>query len=349
MPFTNYQNFFTHIDNHLIAYVAEKSRAVVVMLEPLVATGGGLFFLIQGYRHMTGTVEEPFMEFFQNFLKFGFILTSVFVAGNYNDLIISTFQNSPVALASALSDVPLSGSGSATLSGSMGLVLDGVTEQIQTITASFWDAGSALEPQMYIIAIGVWLFGMSLTVIVGGLIVLSKIATAVMLALGPLYISFLLFDSTKNWFVSWIGALTQFGLVAALAVGVNALILSMFSDAATDIAARGGSAEIADLVALASTGGIGIMVLKQVTGLASTLAGGLTLSTFGAGTAAARMAGKGAAGSARLAGKGAKAGAQAAYKKIRGENNSVEQTGEPAERRMPRPPRIKRGPRAVNE
>lgn len=347
MPFTNYQNIFASIDNHLIAYVTEKSRAVVVMLEPLVATGGGFFFLIQGYRHMTGAVEEPFMAFVHNVLKFGFILSTAFVAGNYNNLIVSTFQNSPIALASALSDVPLNGGGSATLSGSMGLVLDGITGQIQTIAHSFWEAGSALELQMYLIAIGVWLFGMVLTVLVGGLIVLSKITTAVMLALGPLYISFLLFDSTKNWFVSWIGALTQFGLVAALAVGVNALILSMFSDAATDIAARGGSAEIADLVALASTGGIGFMVLRQVTGLASTLAGGLTLSTFGAGTAA-RMAGKGAAGGAKLAGKGAKAGVQAAYKKIRGKSNSVEQTGEPAERRAPRPPRIRRE-KAVNE
>lgn len=347
MSFTNYQNIFSHIDNHLISYVTEKSRAVVVMLEPLVATGGGLYFLIQGWRHLAGQVDEPFMAFTQNALKFGLVLSTAFAAGTYNDVIVSTFQDSPIALASAPSDVPLNGSN--TLSGSMGLVLDGITGQIQAIAKSFWDAGGATELGMYIIAIGVWLFGMFLTGIVGGLIVLSKIATAVLLALGPLYISFLLFDSTKNWFVSWISALAQYGLVAALAVGVNALVLSMFSDAATDIAARGGSAEIADLVALASTGGIGIIVLKQVTGLASTLAGGLTLSTFGAGTAAAKLAGKGAAGSAKLAGKGAKAGAMAAYKKIRGKSNSVEQTGEPAETRIPRPPRIRKGQRAVNE
>jgi type IV secretion system protein VirB6 len=289
MPLTNYQNIFASIDNHLIAFAAEKSRAVVVMLEPLVATGGGLFWMIRGFRHITGTVEEPFMEFFQNFLKFGFILSTAFVAGNYNDLIISTFQNSPVALAAALSDVPLNG-GNATLSGSMGLVLDGITEKIQAIAASFWQAAGPLDLHMDIMGLVVWTLGMLLTAIVGGLIVLSKVATALMLALGPLYISFLLFDSTKNWFVSWIGALTQYGLIAALAVGANALILTMFSDAANDIAARGGAAEIADLIALVSTGGIGFIVLRQVPNLASTLAGGLALSSLGAGSAAAKRA-----------------------------------------------------------
>lgn len=346
MSFTSYQNIFANIDNHLIAFVVEKSRAVAVMLEPLATTGGGLYFMIQGYRHLSGTVEEPFMQLVHNALKFGLILSAAFATGIYNDVIVSTFQDSPVALASALSDVPLNGSN--TLSGSMGLVLDGIAGNIHEIAKSFWDMGGTTEIGMYIIALGVWIFGFALTGYVGFLIVLSKVVTAVMLAIGPLYISFLLFDSTKNWFVSWVGALTQYGLVAGLAVGVNALILSMFADASTDIAALGGSAQIADLVALASTGVIGILVLKQVTGLASTLAGGLTLSTFGAGTAVAKSAGKGAAGSAKLVGKGTKYLAQAAYKKIQKGNNSVEQTGEPRERREPRQSRPRRA-KAVNE
>ena len=58
-------------------------------------------------------------------------------------------------------------------------------------------------------------------------IALSNIALAVLLALGPLFIAMLLFDSTRRLFSAWIAQLANYALVTILTVMVAALLLQV--------------------------------------------------------------------------------------------------------------------------
>jgi type IV secretion system protein VirB6 len=125
------------------------------------------------------------------------------------------------------------------------------------------------------------------TLYAGFLLVLSKIALAVLLALGPLFILTSLFESTKRFFDVWIGqAVNYVFLVMLTAATIKLLftIVSMYLDAVFGTYASTGGAdpnytEIFPMLALC---GIGVLVLVQMPSIASALGGGVALSTLGA-------------------------------------------------------------------
>jgi len=281
--------FLTNIDNHVVHYAAEKSQAVATIIEPAVITGMSLVLLFQGYRQMTGQVEQPFSAFVDSTVKMAAVVAVALTTGHYNDLIVTTFQDSPAALASALSGTTTAGSG--TLTGSTGAALDQVYEDCIAICFMFWDR-PGLNISGYITGFAVMLIGAVITVYAAFLVVLSKIMTGLALAVGPLFVASLLFNATKQYFSSFINVLVNYGLVGVLAVGANSLIIKIFKQTAADVANLGTAAKLASLGEMFIAGGIGILVLMQVRTIASSMAGGASMETFGMGRAAAKMTGR---------------------------------------------------------
>ena len=114
------------------------------------------------------------------------------------------------------------------------------------------------------------------------LLALSKIALCILLALGPLFIAFLLFETTKRFFEAWIAQMANYAFVTILTVLVAALMMSLVTSAAQAAVARGGSIQIADAVRVCLAAGLTFLIMRQVMPMASGLASGLALSSFGA-------------------------------------------------------------------
>jgi type IV secretion system protein VirB6 len=113
------------------------------------------------------------------------------------------------------------------------------------------------------------------------LIALSNIALAVLLALGPLFVAMLLFDSTRRLFSAWIAQLTNYALVTVLTVMVAALLLQVVKSYAAQTAARGGAILTVDALHMMLIAGLVLLILRQVMPIASSVAGGAALSSFG--------------------------------------------------------------------
>lgn len=274
-----FQDVFAHIDKLLANFAAEKSQAIAVMLDPTVTLALGIAAISYGVVHMLGKIDEPITAMLERITKVTLILGAAFGAGEYNDIVIKTFQDSPVALAAAFSGTP---STDTTLSG-VGVVLDGTVDHVVNIASTFFHLASITD--LYPLVLGglVIAVGIPVTLAAGFLIALSKVASALILGLGPLFILALLFEATKNYFSSYVNMLIQYGLVGALSVGANSLVLSMFQQVSANIDTMTGAATLNEVAALLVTGGIGILTLWQVPAMAAGLAGGISLSTFGVG------------------------------------------------------------------
>jgi type IV secretion system protein VirB6 len=279
----------TKIDTAIVGFAADKSQAVIAVIEPAVIAGMSILLMFQGYKHMMGQVDQPFSQFVDTTVKMVAIVTVALSAGTYNDYIISTFQDSPAALAAALSGV----AGDATLTGTIGASLDKAFFDSFDIAKSFWADAGWNNVGGYIIGFLVLLAGFVITVYTGYLVALSKIGSGLLLAFGPVFIAGLLFDATKGFFSSYISALVNTGLVSALAVGANALILSMFWNAASEAQAAGSAITSANAWAMLFTGGIGFLILLQVPNLAASLSGGTSMNPFSLGRMVVSAAAKG--------------------------------------------------------
>jgi type IV secretion system protein VirB6 len=113
------------------------------------------------------------------------------------------------------------------------------------------------------------------------LIALSNIALAVLLALGPLFLALLLFDSTRRLFEAWLAQLANYALITILTVLVAALLLQIVQSYAEQTAARGAAILTVDALNMVLISALVFLFMRQVMPIAAALAGGVALSSFG--------------------------------------------------------------------
>jgi type IV secretion system protein VirB6 len=174
--------------------------------------------------------------------------------------------------------------------------IDAIWERGGTVAGNLWSKGPLLTDFGYCLAGAVvWSLIGVLCVYTMFLIALSSIALAVLLALGPLFIASLFFDATRRFFSAWIAQLANYGLITILTVMVAALLLHIVESYAAQTAARGAAILTVDALHMILIAVLVFLILRQVMPIASGLAGGLALSTFGLVSRTATMVG-GAAG-----------------------------------------------------
>jgi type IV secretion system protein VirB6 len=118
------------------------------------------------------------------------------------------------------------------------------------------------------------------------LLALSRIALSVLLALGPLFIALLLFETSKRFFEAWLAQLANYAFITILTVLVAALMLHVVTVSAQQAVSEGGSIQIANAARVCMAAGLTFLVMRQVMPMAAGLASGLALSSFGVVSAA---------------------------------------------------------------
>lgn len=272
-----FAEFNTWLNGLLSNYISANTAVVAATLEPAIVTLATVYVMIWGYLHLIGKIEEPMMVGVKRIIMLTIILGAALHLWLYNQLIVDTFFNAPGQLAAkvigaydsvtVIDQIIFSGDDAATLLLQKGGFLNG--------DFSYYIAGFTVYVIVGITAI--------YTIF---LLALSRIALSVLLALGPLFIALLFFESTKRFFESWIAQLANYAFITILTVLVAALMMKLVSTAAQQAAAAGGGIQIAQAVRVCMAAGLTFLVMRQVMPMAAGLASGLALSTFGAVSAA---------------------------------------------------------------
>ncbi|MGE0115004.1 MAG: type IV secretion system protein [Steroidobacteraceae bacterium] len=268
-----FAEFSVWLNGLLATYIGDHTAQVAAALEPAIVTLGVLYVMSWGYLQFMGKIDEPFTAGIRRIVMLAVILGGALQLWLYNSVIVDTFFNAPGALAANVIGA-----------------YDSVTIVDQIIYAGD-DAASLLISKGGLFGgdFSYYLAGFAVYLIVGltaiytiFLLALSRIALSVLLALGPMFIALLMFDSTKRFFESWTAQLANYAFITILTVLVAALMMTLVSTAAQQAAAAGGGIEIAHAVRVSMAAGLTFLVMRQVMPMAAGLASGLALSTFGA-------------------------------------------------------------------
>lgn len=232
-----------------------------------------IYIMVWGLLSLQGSIQEPLWTGLKRILLVGILLGCALHLWMFNAVIVDTFFKAPDELSAAIV-----GSHS-TVNMIDRLWLDG-----NAIAEALIAKGSILRGDFSYYFAGFLVYVvLGLTVAYTAfLLALSKVAVAVILALGPLFILMLFFDSTKRFFESWIAQLANYALVTVLAMTVASLILSVVEAYARDAMAKGDAVTIADSARFCLFSTLVLLVLRQVMPIASGLASGIALSSFGA-------------------------------------------------------------------
>src|SRR5579863_10259610 len=267
-----FATFSAWLNGILANYIGTNTARIAAILEPAILTLAVVYVMIWGYLKLTGKVEEPFVTGLKRIVLLVVILGGALQLWLYNTLIVNTFFNAPGELAAGIigaydpvgiiDQIIFQGGDAASLLIQKGGIFNG--------DFSYYLAGYAV----YLIVGLTAVYAMFL-------LALSKIALSILLALGPLFIVLLFFETTKRFFEAWIAQLANYAFITILTVLVAALMMGIVSSAAQQAADEGGGIQIADAVRVCMAAGLTFLIMRQVMPMAAGLASGLALSSFG--------------------------------------------------------------------
>jgi type IV secretion system protein VirB6 len=267
--------FFTQfadwLQMHLATYIGDNTATIASAIEPAAVTLAIVYVMLWGYLHLTGRIEEPVLEGAKRILLMALIFGIGIRLWTYNAIIVDLFYNAPASLAAVIihAEDPVT-------------TIDTIWDRGGVVAGFLWSKGGVLSGDVgfYIAAAFVWTI-MGLTCVYAMfLLALSRIALAVLLALGPLFIVLLFFESTKRFFEAWIAQLANYAFISILTVLVSALLLQIVSTYATQTAAQGVGIRTVDSLDMLLVTVIVFLVFRQVMPIAAGLASGVALSSF---------------------------------------------------------------------
>ncbi len=267
-----FASFWTWLNQQLSGYIGDNTARIASALEPAIVTLATVYVMTWGYLQLTGRVEEPFMTGLRRIVVLTLVLGVATRLWLYNSLLVDTFYQAPAELAAKVV-------GAADPVAS----IDAIWQQGGEVAGQLWSKGSLLNGDggFYLAGAAVWLLVGMLCVYAMFLIALSSIACAVLLAIGPLFVTMLLFESTRRFFDAWIAQLATYALITILTVLVASLLLNIVQSYAAQTAARGTAILTVDALDMVLMSGLVFLLMRQIMPIAGGLAGGIGLTSFG--------------------------------------------------------------------
>ncbi|WP_313614910.1 type IV secretion system protein [Agrobacterium sp.] len=234
-----------------------------------------LYVVLYGYLVLRGSVQEPIIEFAFRAVKLAIIVMLVRNASDYQTYVTGIFFDTlPKEISQALN------SGTAPSASTFDSLLDKGQKNAQEI----WSRAS--WPIDIVTGFGGMLvIGASFLVAAIGYIVslYARLALAIVLAIGPIFIALAMFESTRRFTESWIGQLVNFVILQVLVVAIGSLLITCIDTTFTVI--EGYSDVFMRPIALCAICVAALYVFYQLPGIASALAAGGASLTYGYGAA----------------------------------------------------------------
>lgn len=266
-------DFFDWLTRLLQSYVGSTTTTVSLAVEPAVVTLGAIYVMFWGLMHLQGQIEEPVLVGVKRILVVALILGVGLGLWRYHEVVTDTFFNAPDRFAAKIVGAPT------TIA-----VVDQVWTNGNLVAEELLRKGSVLSADFayYLAGFLVYLLVGLTVVYTAFLLALSKVAVAVIISLGPIFIGLLFFDATKRFFEAWVAQLANYALITVLGLMVSAVMLSVVRAYAADAMTLGSGITIAACARLCLASVLVFLVMRQVMPIAAGLASGIALSTFGA-------------------------------------------------------------------
>jgi type IV secretion system protein VirB6 len=268
-----FATFWAWLSSQLAAYIGTNTTRVAEALEPAIVTLATVYVMVWGYLQLTGRIEEPFSAGLRRLITLAVVLGAAVHLWLYNTVLVDTFYQAPAELAGVIvgAQDPVA-------------TIDTIWERGGAVADYLWNNGGLFhgDPGYYVAGATVWVLMGLLCVYTMFLIALSGIALAVLLALGPLFLALLLFDSTRRFFEAWVAQLANYALITIMTVLVAALLLQIVESYAEQTAARGSAIATVDALNMVLVAVLVFLLMRQIMPIAAALAGGVALTSFGA-------------------------------------------------------------------
>jgi type IV secretion system protein VirB6 len=209
---------YTYVDGQLSSFLGTGLGNVINAVRGPLLLALTLYIVLYGYAIFRGSISEPVMDGVVRLVKLCFIFT-VATTVAYNDYVTQPlFTDLPNWLAGAISG------GSVT---SVGSSFDKFLARGFDLATTITDTATIVDPSPYITAAIVIIATVIVTGLGFGIVMIAKVALALLVALGPIFIACLVFEASRQFFFGWLKQGVNYLLLFALIITIFELILAL--------------------------------------------------------------------------------------------------------------------------
>jgi type IV secretion system protein VirB6 len=287
-----YNSFFSEamhtvdaVINHFVhnAYVhfIQANSSVITLLFTLYVMFLGYQFINHHHHFQIGEVVKRIILML---CVFGLVMNWQL----YHLLVYNIFTNEPASI----SQVLMGSAGGGQTTGDIAAALDGIQAAVIDAAVGFFGeiSFSASGLAFAIYALLVLLIGSLLVVYALLLFIYAKMVMAVSLALGPIFILFIMWEPTKGLFSAWLNKLISLALIPVITSAVLMLMLSVINVTLPHLKQPAEDMQLVGIVPFLGLCLTTVMILSQVLRISSSLGSGIVLSGLSTGADIARSA-----------------------------------------------------------
>lgn len=260
-----FQQAYDFVDGRLDAFLNQGVANVVDEVAGPLRLALVLYVLLYGFAILRGAINDPMMDFAVRSLK----LAAIYLLATtpvYTEFVTEPlFEEMPHTLATALG-----GEGT----GSAGEAFDNFLSMTAMLGERLTEGASPLAVDRWLMSGAVWICGALAAALGFGIVLVAKIALALLIALGPIFIGLALFEATRRYFFGWLSQAVNYLVLFALIFAVFQLVLAMVSDQWESLQSQDAMAAGFAFIALSLLGSIFFL---QTPTLAAGIAGGASL------------------------------------------------------------------------
>lgn len=262
---------YAYVDGRLDAFLSDGASGAMGEVAGPLRAALILYVLLYGFAILRGAIAEPMMDFAIRSVKLALVVTLATTAAYGPWIAQPLFHGLPDALARAV------GGGAV---GDAGAAFDQFFNRAAYLGEKIAEQATLTDWLPLLLSGAVWVCGALAAALGFGVVVLSKVALALLIALGPIFIACALFDASRRFFFGWLSQavnyLVLFTLILAIFQMVLAIVAEQWAAIDSDDPMAGGLVFIALCL-------LGAIFFLQTPAIAAGIAGGasLGLADFG--------------------------------------------------------------------
>lgn len=236
-----------------------------------------LYVAIYGIQLALGTARLTLDQFGPRVLKIGFIVGLLGAWPTFQRLVVDVAFGAPMGIAAEM--LALLDESVDTPAGVLAAI-DAFYDRMLDAASNLIKRASITELRYYVAAGFVWLVTVVAMLFAFGFLLISKLATALILGVGPLFIALYLFGGTRGLFEGWLRALVGFALVPMFLLTSLAMLLAMIDGTVATVEAEAAIGRMTwdNLVLLlVITAGFALLFI-QIPNVTAAIAGGISIA-----------------------------------------------------------------------
>jgi type IV secretion system protein VirB6 len=263
--FQIFEPAYSFIDGKLDTFLNERASSVIAAVSGPLRVALVLYVLLYGMAILRGAISEPIVDFAVRSLKLALIYMLATTVAYSSYVTLPLFHSLPDSLTRAIS-----GAGTP----DVGAAFDQFFSRAAYLGQKIGQTGTPIDFGPWIMAGLVYVVGAIAAALGFGVVMIAKVALALLVALGPIFVACALFDASRRFFFGWLSQAVNYIVLFALIITVFQLILSLLAQQWSGIDGQDPMAGGMLFVALCILGSIFFL---QTPAIAAGIAGGASV------------------------------------------------------------------------